>query len=122
MKEIEDADHDINKQKLVFIGTNQKKFNFNIFRMTLTFRSAIYNDEISLKEAEMSQRNLEQKIEEPKCNYRPKHTEEKEEINGVLMQVNDLLEYRKKIIEAFKDGTFSSEHLQKSDDAAKLRN
>ena len=38
------------------------------------------------------------------------------------MQVNDLLEYRNKIIEAFKDGTFSSEHLQKSDDAAKLKN
>ena len=28
-----------------------------------------------------------------------------------------MLEYRNKIIEAFKDGTFSSEHLKKSDDA-----
>ena len=28
-----------------------------------------------------------------------------------------MLEYRDKIIEAFKDGTFSSEHLKKSDDA-----
>ena len=34
------------------------------------------------------------------------------------MQVNDLLEYRNKINEAFKDGTFSSEHFKKSDDAA----
>ena len=33
------------------------------------------------------------------------------------MQANDLLEYRDKIIEAFEDGTFSSEHLKKSDDA-----
>ena len=64
--------------KLVFIGSNQKKFNFNIFRMPLNFLSAIYNGEISLKEAEMSQRNLEQKIEELKFNYRSKHTEEKE--------------------------------------------
>ena len=34
------------------------------------------------------------------------------------MQANDMLEYRDKIIEAFRDGTFSSEHLKKSDAAA----
>ena len=33
------------------------------------------------------------------------------------MQENDLLEYRNKIIDAFKDGTFLSEYLKKSDDA-----
>ena len=33
------------------------------------------------------------------------------------MQANDMLEYRDKIIEAFRDGTFSSQHLKKSDDA-----
>ena len=31
-------------------------------------------------------------------------------MNGVLMQANDLLEYRGKIIDAFKNGTFSSEY------------
>ena len=34
------------------------------------------------------------------------------------MQANDLLEYRNKIIDAFKDGTFSSEYWKKSNDAA----
>ena len=34
------------------------------------------------------------------------------------MQANDLFEYREKIIDAFKDGIFLSEHLKKSDDAA----
>ena len=28
------------------------------------------------------------------------------------MQANDILEYRDKIIEAFRDGTFLSEHLK----------
>ena len=28
------------------------------------------------------------------------------------MQTNDILEYRDKIIEAFRDGTFLSEHLK----------
>ena len=34
------------------------------------------------------------------------------------MQANDLLEYRDKIINAFKDGIFLPEHLKKSDAAA----
>ena len=37
------------------------------------------------------------------------------------MHANDMLEYGNKIIiwgQAFRDGTFSSEHLKKSDDAA----
>ena len=34
------------------------------------------------------------------------------------MHANDLFRYRDKIIQAFKEGTFSSEHLKKSDGAA----
>ena len=34
------------------------------------------------------------------------------------MQANDLLEYRDKTIDGFKDGTFLSEHWKKSDAAA----
>ena len=34
------------------------------------------------------------------------------------MQGNDLLEYRNKIIDAFKDGTFLSENLKELDNAA----
>ena len=118
MDEIKDADNDIDKYKLAFIGSNREKLNFNTFRMPLSFLSAIYNGQISLKEAEFSQINLEKEIEELKFKYRPENAEEKEEINRLLMQANDLLEYRDEIIEAFKDGTFSSEHLKKPDDAA----
>ena len=35
-----------------------------------------------------------------------------------MIHANDMLEYGDKIIEAFIDGIFSSEHLKKSDDAA----
>ena len=55
MDEIKDADHDINIHMLAFIGSNKKKFNFNTFRMPLNFLSAIYNGEIYLKDAEISQ-------------------------------------------------------------------
>ena len=85
--------------------------------MPVSFLSAVYNGEISLKEAEISQRKMEEKIEELR-GYRPENAE-RDEISGVLMQATDMfLEYRKKIIEAFRDGTFLSEHLKKSDDAA----
>ena len=98
----------------LLIGSNKKKFNFNTFNKPLNFILAIYNGKISLKEAEFKQRNLEEKIEGLQFNYKPKNEEVKEEINEVLMQANDLLEYRNKI-NAFKN-IFLSEYLKKSDD------
>ena len=115
--EIEDADKYIDIKNLPFIGSNQEKFNLNTFRTPFNFLSDIYNAQIILKEAEISQKNLDKKIEKLRFNYKPNNVEEKEEIDGELMHVNDLLEYRDKIIEAFKDGTFSSKRLKKLDDA-----
>ena len=59
--EIEDVDYDIDDGKLLFIGDNKEKFNFNTFSMPLNFLSDIYNRKISLKEAELNQRNSEKK-------------------------------------------------------------
>ena len=93
------------------------KENFNTFRKPLNFISAIYNGEISLKEAEFSQKNLEKKkIEDLQFYYKPKTKNEREEIYQVLMQANDLSEYKNKIINAFKYGTFLSEYLKKKTD------
>ena len=111
--EMEDADDNIDDSKLLFIGSNKEKINFNTFRKPLNFISAIYNGEISLKEAEFSQKNLEKKIEDLQFYYKPKNKNEREEIYQVLMQANELSEYRNKIINAFKYGTFLSEYLKK---------
>ena len=119
MDKIEEVNHDIDICKLLFIGNKREKFNFSTFSMPLNFLSNIYNGKVSLKDAEFKQRNLEREIEKLKFNYKPKDEKEKEEINGVLMQANDLLECKDKIIKAFKDGTFLPEHFKKkSDDAA----
>ena len=61
MDEIEEVNHGIDIYKLVLIGSDKEKFNFNIFNMPLNFLSDIYNGEISLKEAEFKQRDLEKK-------------------------------------------------------------
>ena len=66
--------------------------------MPISFLSVIYNGEITFKKAEISQRKIEKKIEELKFGYRPENAGEKEEINKALVQVNDLLEYRNKIM------------------------
>ena len=87
-----------------------EKFNFNTFNMPLNFLSDIYNGKISLKEAEFKQRDLEKKIDNLKFGYKSKDKKEKEEKSQVLMQANDLLEYRDKIIDAFKNGIFLSEY------------
>ena len=61
IEEIEDADDDIDYDKLLLINSNKEKFDFNTFRKPLIFISAIYNGEISLKEAEFFQKNLEKR-------------------------------------------------------------
>ena len=115
LEEIEWVNDDTDVNNLAFFGSNREKFDFNTFKMPLNFLSDIHNSQISLKEAEFKQRDLERKIEEIR-GYKLNNAEE--EIDGVLMQANDMLEYRNKIIKAFKDGTFLSEHLKISDDAA----
>ena len=117
MVKIEDDD-DIDIIKLAFVGSDREKFNFNTFRMSLIFLSGIYNGEISLKEAEFKQRDLEKEIENLQFYYIPKNKEEKEKIEEVLRHANESLECRDKVINAFKNGTFSSEYLKKSDDVA----
>ena len=49
MDEIENANDDIDYNKLLFIGSNKEKFKFNIFSTPLNLISAIYDGEISLK-------------------------------------------------------------------------
>ena len=46
MDEIEDADNDIDYNKLLFIGSNKEKFNFNIFSTPLNFLLDIFNSKI----------------------------------------------------------------------------
>ena len=109
MDEIKDAKDDSDDGKLLFICSNKERFKFNTFNKPLNFIPAICNGKISLKQEDISQRKLHKRIEELN-GYRPENSKEKEEINEVLMQANDLLKYRDKIIDAFKDDTFLSEH------------
>ena len=102
----------------MFIGSNKEKLNFNTFDMPLNFLLNIYNGTILLKEVKFKQRDLEIKITDLQFDYTPKNEKEKEEIDEVLMQAKNLLESWNKIIDTFKDDSFLSEYLKKSDDVA----
>ena len=112
--EIKNAENDIDKYKLAFISSNRQKISFKLFRMLLNFLSAIYNGEISLKEAEFLQKDLCNEMNELIYEYKPKNVKEKVETDKVSMHVNNMLKYRDKIIEAFRNGTSLSEHLKKN--------
>ena len=60
MDQTKDADDDIDDVKLLFIGSNKEKFNFNTFRMPLNFLSDIDNAKTSLNKAEFEQKDLEE--------------------------------------------------------------
>ena len=77
MDETEDADDHIDNNKVFFIGSNKERFNFNIFSRPLNFHLDISNGKITLKKAEIDQRNLNKKIEELKYNYKPKKNKKK---------------------------------------------
>ena len=111
--EIKDANDDIDDGKLLFIGSNKERFSFNTFNKPLNFFSAIYNGEISLKEAKIKQRVLEKEIEDLRGYKNTTEEKEKEEMNKALVQANDKLEYENKITKAFRDDTFLSEYLKK---------
>ena len=49
-------------------------------------------------------------MEDLQLNYKPKNEKERKKINRVLIQANELLKYRNKIIDAFKNGIFLSEY------------
>ena len=77
MDEIEEVNNDIDEHKLLFIGSNKEKFNFNTFRMPLNFLSDIYNGKISLKEVEFEQRDFLKKIDDLQFGYKSKYEKKK---------------------------------------------
>ena len=53
MDEIKVDDDDIDKNNLLFIGSNNETFDFSTFDMQLNFLLNIYNAKTSLKETEL---------------------------------------------------------------------
>ena len=59
MDEIKVDDDDIDKNNLLFIGSNNETFDFSTFDMQLNFLLNIYNAKTSLKETELKKKKIE---------------------------------------------------------------
>ena len=46
IEEIKEEENDIDPEKLVFINSDEKIFNFNIFKLLFNFASDIYNERL----------------------------------------------------------------------------
>ena len=55
---LRDVEKDLDKEKLIFVGSNWEKFNFSTFKGPLDFLLDIYHGEITLKEAEFFSRKF----------------------------------------------------------------
>ena len=56
--ELKDVEKDLDKEKVIFVGSNREKFNFSTFKSPLDFLLNIYQGEITLKEAEFFSRKF----------------------------------------------------------------
>ena len=61
MDEIEDENDDIDYNKFCFVVSNRGKYSFNSFGTLFNFLLDIFNGKITLKKAELKQRDIEEK-------------------------------------------------------------
>ena len=59
MIELEDAEDDLDKEKLMFVGSNGEKFNFNPFKTLPDFLSNTYHGKITFKKSRNASRKFE---------------------------------------------------------------
>ena len=59
MIELEDAEDDLDKEKLMFVGSNGEKFNFNPFKILPDFLSNTYHGKITFKKSRNASRKFE---------------------------------------------------------------
>ena len=75
--ELEDAEEDLDKEILNFVGSNREKFHFSTFKSPLDFLLNIYHGKITLKESEFLQESLNKEIKRLKFDYKPNSLEKK---------------------------------------------
>ena len=75
--ELEDAEEDLDKEILNFVGSNREKFHFSTFKSSLDFLLYIYYGKITSKEAEFFQESLNKQIKRLKFDYKPNNVKKR---------------------------------------------
>ena len=75
--ELEDAEEDLDKEILNFVGSNREKFHFSTFKSSLDFLLYIYHGKTTSKEAEFFQESLNKQIKRLKFDYKPNNVKKR---------------------------------------------
>ena len=75
--ELEDAEEDLDKEILNFVGSNGEKFHFSTFKSPLDFLLNIYHGKITSKESEFFQESLNKQTKKLKFDYKPNNVKKR---------------------------------------------
>ena len=108
MDDTKEEENDIDPEKLVCIKSDEKIFNFNIFKLSFKFASSIYDDKITLKEAKQDQYKMSNQLKDLE-KYTPKNPDKIKSRKETLINAKKLHNNRYHVIKAFEDGVFPFE-------------
>ena len=105
IKRIEEIEKKVNRNKMVYKGTN-KTYDFRNFKTIRAFGNEIRNNVISLDTANIEQANLLSYIYDITKKTKPRNPEQKKLRSDVLNSMTGLVNGREMILTAFKSGIF----------------
>ena len=105
IKRIEEIEKKVDRNKMVYKGTN-KTYDFRNFKRIRAFGNEIKNNVISLDTANIEQANLLSYIYDFTKKTKPRDPEQKKLRSDVLNSVSGLVNGREMVLTAFKSGIF----------------
>ena len=123
IKRIEEIEKNVNRNKMVYKGTN-KTYDFRNFKTILTFGNEIRNNVISLDTANIEQANLLSYIYDFTKKTGPQNPAQRKLKADVTDSITSLVQGREMVLTAFKSGIFQaskeSQESQEGEGANKM--
>ena len=120
IKRIEEIEKNVDRNKLVYEGTNET-YDFRNFKTVRAFGNEIRNNIISLDTANLEQANLLSYINDFIRKTKPWNPEKRKLRSDILDSVTSLVKGREVVLKAFKSGIFHKlEESQKGEGANEM--
>ena len=103
--EIKKIEKNVDREKLVY-DADKYRYDFRTFKTIRTFGKDIYEDEITLDEADKDQSNLTNEINEFIKKTKPKNDDKKQERRIVVKNLRNFLNAREMVFNGFRSKIF----------------
>ena len=105
LNKIKEIEKNVDREKLIYDSVKYR-YDFRNFRTIRTFGRDIYEDKITLEEADEDQSNLIDEIENFNKKTRPQKDEEKHEEKNVFKNLYNFYDVREKVLNGFNSKIF----------------